>query len=138
MNDPELTECVDALMRWLEASGGESGEEMAASEAEVEEIWQAGWTAGREAQADEARFHYDQAIAAQRRMEGLEAEVERLQATEREALRVLGAIINQHVQGRVEVPEEALLREYTVSRTRDPASMTVRFRAEPADEPERF
>jgi hypothetical protein len=29
---------------------------------------------------DETRFYYDQAIAAQRRMEGLEAEVERLRA----------------------------------------------------------
>jgi hypothetical protein len=48
VNDPELTECVDAQMRWLEGSGGESGEEMAATESEVDEIWQAGWTAGRE------------------------------------------------------------------------------------------
>jgi len=64
----------------------------------------------------------------------LVAEVRRLQGVEREALHVLGAIINQHVQGRVDVPEEALRREYMVSRTTDPASMTVRFRAEPVDE----
>jgi hypothetical protein len=49
---------------------------------------------------------------------------------DREALRVLGAIIVQHVQQRIDVPEEALRREYTVSRTNDPATLTVRFRAE--------
>jgi len=48
MDDLELTRAVDAMMRWLEGSGGESGEELAASEAEVEEIWLAAWQAGRE------------------------------------------------------------------------------------------
>jgi hypothetical protein len=60
--------------------------------------------------------------------------VRALLTSEREALRVLGAIVSQHVRGRVDVPEEALLREYTVSRTDDPATLTVRFRAELADE----
>lgn len=53
MDDPELTQAVDAMMRWLEGMGGENGEELAASsafvEAEVEEIWLAGWQAGRAA-----------------------------------------------------------------------------------------
>ena len=83
----------------------------------------------------EARFYYDQAVAAQRRMEALEAEVARLQEVEREALRVLGAIIDQHVQGWVDLPEEALRRDYTVGRIHDPATLTVRFRVEPAHEP---
>jgi hypothetical protein len=64
----------------------------------------------------------------------LVAEVRRLQGVEREALRVLGAVINQHVQGCVDVPEEALRRDYTVGRVHDPATLSVRFRAEPAGE----
>ena len=36
---------LDALMHWLEGSGGESGETLAAPQEEVEEIWMAAWGA---------------------------------------------------------------------------------------------
>jgi hypothetical protein len=49
MDEAEKQQASDALMRWLEASGGESGEEMAATQAEVEEIWFAAWEASRAA-----------------------------------------------------------------------------------------
>jgi len=82
---------------------------------------------------DDVRFHYDQAIAAQRRMEGLEAEVERLQATEREALRVLGAVVYYHCSGQVDLSEAVLRDDYAVERSPDRAAAAVRLKAWPTD-----
>jgi hypothetical protein len=47
MDDDQKREAGEALMRWLEGSGGERGETMAATQEEVEEVWFAAWEAGR-------------------------------------------------------------------------------------------
>jgi hypothetical protein len=48
-DEAERQRAGEALMRWLEGSGGERGETMAATQAEVEEIWFAAWEACRRA-----------------------------------------------------------------------------------------
>jgi hypothetical protein len=47
MDEAEKQRAAEALMRWLEGSGGESGETMAATQEEVEEVWFAAWSACR-------------------------------------------------------------------------------------------
>jgi acetyl esterase/lipase len=59
------------------------------------------------------------------------AEIDRLQAVEQEALRVLGAVIYYHGGGRVVLAEETLLDDYTVERDRDVVAMKVRLKAWP-------
>ena len=72
----------------------------------------------------------------------LVAEVRRLQdaerlyrQAEREALRVIGAIVSQQEGGRMALPEEALRRDYTLERHQDVASLRVVYWARPADAP---
>lgn len=64
--------------------------------------------------------------AAHREYEQLKAEVRRLQAVEREALRVLGAVIYYGCGGQLDLSDAALHDDCGVARTADPAGATVR------------
>ena len=61
----------------------------------------------------------------------LVAEVRRLQAVERAAQRVLGAVIYYGNGGLCAISEEVLRDDYAVERERDVAALKVRFKAWP-------